>query len=72
LFEKRGIPAASIITDVFHATGRAMAEAWGVPDYEYLAILYNDATPTENQLDQRARDIVPQIVDILLGKHLPH
>ena len=23
-------------------------------------------------LDQRAHDIVPQIVDILLGKHLPH
>jgi hypothetical protein len=30
------------------------------------------ANLTEAQLDQRARDIVPHIVDILLGKHLPH
>jgi hypothetical protein len=70
LFEKRGIPAASIITDVFQATGRAMAEAWGVPDYKYLAIPHPIANLTEAQLDQRAREIVPQIVDILLGKHL--
>ena len=70
LFEKRGLPAASIITDVFHATGRAMAEAWGVPDYKYLAMTHPIANLTEAQLDQRARDIAPQIVDILLGKHL--
>ena len=70
LFEKRGLPAASIITDVFHATGRAMAEAWGVTDYKYLAMPHPIANLTEAQLDQRARDIVPQIVDILLGKHL--
>ena len=49
-----------------------MAEAWGVPDYKYLAIPHPIANLTEEQLDQRARDIVPQIVDILLGKHLPH
>ena len=72
VFEKRGIPAASIITDVFHATGRGMAEAWGVPDYKYLVMPHPIANLTEVQLDQRARDIVPQIVDILLGKHLPH
>jgi hypothetical protein len=71
LFEKHGIPAASIITDVFQATGRAMAEAWGVPDYRYLAMPHPIANLTEEQLDQRARQIVPEIVDILLGKHLP-
>ena len=70
LFENRGLPAASIITDVFYATGRAMAEAWGVPDYKYLAMLHPIANLTEAQLDQRARDIDPQIVDILSSKHL--
>jgi len=34
LFEKHGIPAASIITDVFDATRRAMAQAWGLPNYK--------------------------------------
>ena len=72
LFEKHGVPAASIITDVFHATGKAMAEAWGVPDYKYLAMPHPIANLTEAGLDQRAREIVPQIVDILLGKHLPN
>jgi hypothetical protein len=72
LFEKRGLPAASIITDVFHATGRAMAEAWGVPDYKYLAMPHPIANLTEEQVDQRARDIVPHVVDILLGGHLAH
>jgi len=72
VFEKRGLPAASIITDVFEATGRAMAEAWGVPDYKYLAMPHPIANITEEQLDQRARESVPAIVDLLLGKHLPH
>jgi hypothetical protein len=70
LFEKRGVPAASIITDVFESTGRAMAEAWGVPDYKYLAIPHPIANLTAEQLEQRARQIVPQVVDLLLGKHL--
>ncbi len=68
LFEKRGVPAASIITDVFQATGRAMAEAWGVPDYKYLAMPHPIANLTEEQLDQRAREIVPQVLELLLDK----
>jgi hypothetical protein len=70
LFEKRGVPAASIITDVFEATGRAMAEAWGVPDYKFLALPHPIANLTDDQLEQRAREIMPQVVDLLLGKHL--
>jgi hypothetical protein len=31
VFEKVGVPSASIITDVFEKTGRAMAEQWGLP-----------------------------------------
>ncbi len=66
LFEKHGIPAASIITDVFESTGRAMAVAWGVPTYKYLAMPHPIANLTEEQLDSRAREMVPQIVDLLL------
>lgn len=69
IFEKRGVPAASIITDVFLDTGRAMAEAWGVPDYRFLAMPHPIANLTEEQLDQRAREMVPQIVELLLDKN---
>lgn len=66
LFEKHGIPAASIITDVFESTGRAMAVAWGVPTYKYLAMPHPIANLTEEELDSRAAEMVPQIVDLLL------
>jgi hypothetical protein len=66
VFEKVGIPAASIITDVFERTGRAMAQAWGVPEYKFLAMPHPIANLTEAQLDQRAREIAPEVVKLLL------
>lgn len=70
LFEKQGIPAASIVTDVFEATGRAMAQAWGLPDYKFLSMPHPIANLTDEELDQRARDMVPQVVQLLLeGQH---
>jgi len=66
VFEKAGIPAASIVTDVFHATGRAMAHAWGVPEYKFLEMPHPIANLSEAELDQRAREMAPQIVKLLL------
>ena len=66
LLEKHGVPSASIITDVFQATGRAMAQAWGLPDYKFLAMPHPIANLTEVELDRRAREIVPEIVKLLL------
>ncbi len=66
VFEKVGLPAASIITDVFEATGRAMAQSWGLPNYKYLAMPHPIANLTEAQLDQRAREIAPEVVKLLL------
>lgn len=66
LFEKHGVPAASIVTDVFEETGRAMAQAWGVPDYKFLSMPHPIANLTEAELDQRAQAMVPQIVQLLL------
>jgi len=66
VFEKVGMPAASIVTDVFEATGRAMAVSWGVPEYKFLAMPHPIANLTEAQLDQRAREIAPEVVKLLL------
>jgi hypothetical protein len=43
-----------------------MAEQWGVPRYRYLAMPHPIANLTEAQLDQRAREIAPEIVKLLL------
>ena len=66
LFEKAGVPAASIVTDVFQRTGRAMAEQWGVPTYKFLAMPHPIANLTEAQLEQRAQEIAADIAKLLL------
>ena len=66
LFEKNGVPAASIVTDVFQATGRAMAQSWGLPAYKFLAMPHPIANLSEAQLDQRAREIAPEVVKLIL------
>ena len=43
-----------------------MAQAWGLPNYQFLAMPHPIANLTEEELDQRARDMVPQIVHLLL------
>ncbi len=66
LLEKAGVPSASIVTDVFEVTGRAMAERWGQPYYRFLAMPHPIANLTEAELDQRAREVVPEVVKLLL------
>jgi hypothetical protein len=66
LFEKRGVPAASIVTDRFVETGRAMAKAWGLPTYKFLSMPHPTANLTEAELDQRARKITPEVITLLL------
>jgi len=66
LLEKTGIPSASIVTDIFEKTGRAMAEQWGLPRYKFLAMPHPIANLSETELDLRAREIVPEIVKLLL------
>jgi len=66
LFEKEGVPAASIVTDDFIETGRAMAKTWGLPDYEFLSMPHPTANLTEEELDQRAQEITPKVTQLLL------
>ena len=66
LFEKLGVPAVSIVTDVFEATGHAMAQSWGVPEYKFLALPHPIANLSDADLDARARSIAPAIVQLLL------
>ena len=66
LFEKQGVPAASIVTDGFIETGRAMAKSWGLPDYKFLIMPHPTANLTEEEMDQRASEIAPEVADLLL------
>ena len=43
-----------------------MAQSWGLPDYKFLSLPHPIANLSEAQLDQRAREIAPEIVKLLL------
>jgi hypothetical protein len=66
VFVQHGVPSASIVTDVFKVTGRAMARSWGVPEFRFLAMPHPIANLTAAELDQRADAIVPEVVRLLL------
>jgi hypothetical protein len=66
VLEKHAVPSASIVTDVFEKTARAMAEQWGVPTYKFLMMPHPIANLTEDELDRRAREIVPEVVKLIL------
>jgi len=60
------MPSASIITELFIPTGRAMARTWGLPDFRFLAMPHPIANLNEKELDERAAAIAPQVVKLLL------
>ena len=66
MFEQHGIPSASIVTDVFKVTGAAMARTWGLPDFRFLAMPHPIANLNDVELDERAKAIVPEVVELLL------
>jgi hypothetical protein len=66
VLEKAGVPSASIVTDVFELTGRAMAEQWGVPTTASCIMPHPIANLTEAELDHRAREMAPRVLKLLL------
>jgi hypothetical protein len=66
LFEKHGVPAVAIVTDALAETGKAMAQAWGLPNYKFLTVPHPIANLTEEELNQRAMGISSKVVHLLL------
>ena len=66
VFEQHGVPSASIITEVFKVTGKAMAATWGLPEFRFIMMPHPIANLTPAQLDQRAEAILPEVVKLLL------
>ena len=65
LLEKEGIPAISIVTDAFVETGNIMASNWGLAGFRFLSVPHPVANLNDKELDQRANDVVGEIVDLL-------
>jgi hypothetical protein len=67
LLEREGIPAVAIVTDVFRATGAAMATSWGVPGYRFLETPHPIANLSDKDLDDRAAALVEPVAALLRG-----
>ena len=42
-----------------------MARSWGLAEFRFLEMPHPIANLTEEQLDQRAREIAPAVIDLL-------
>lgn len=65
VFEKKGIPAAAIITHTFTASANAMARRNGYPDYRYAMVPHPLSSLDAEQVRERAREVLPQVLAIL-------
>ena len=65
LMERAGTPAIGIITEPFHATARAMAAAWGMEGYPYLATPHPIANLADAELDERADRLLEAVEGLL-------
>jgi hypothetical protein len=65
LLERAGVPAVSICTDAFIPAAEAMAKVYGFPGYRFVTMPHPLASLGEKQLEERARDLIPDVLRIL-------
>lgn len=65
LLERAGVPAASICSDAFLASSRAMATVLGAPDHRFAAVEHPVAYLGPDELRARAAAVVPELLAIL-------
>jgi hypothetical protein len=65
LMERAGTPAIGIVTEPFRATGEAMATAWGMAGYPFLATPHPIANLQDKELDERADRLLDAVEALL-------
>jgi hypothetical protein len=63
--ERRGIPAAAVMTDRFVATADAVVEVNGLASYPFVVIPHPIASDSDEELRVKAEDSVARIVAVL-------
>ena len=63
--ERRGIPAAAVMTDRFTVTAEAVVELNGLAGYPYVVIPHPIASDSDDELKAKAEASVARIVEVL-------
>ena len=67
MLERAGVPAVSICTDAFVVPARAMADVYGVPDFDFVTIPHPIASLGPAEIEANLREVVSDVVRILMG-----
>ncbi|GAC1324614.1 MAG: hypothetical protein NVSMB2_22840 [Chloroflexota bacterium] len=65
IFERKGLQTAAIVTDTFRRAGDAMARVQGFTQYRYAAITHPISSLDQEQIRERARAALPEVLAIL-------
>ena len=65
IFEREGVQTAALLTHIFLRPGDAMARVQGFSDYRYVTIEHPISSLDQDQIRQRAREALPQVLNIL-------
>lgn len=67
-FEGLGIPTAVVCTEPFIPTAKSMAKILGMPDYPFVTVTHPLGSLKPDELNERARMALPQVMGILMGQ----
>jgi hypothetical protein len=65
VLERAGVPAVSICTDSFVVPARAMADVYGMPEFEFVTITHPIASLTPEQIEANVQPVIGDVVRIL-------
>ncbi len=66
--ERRGKPAAAVLTDRFVVTAKVRAEACGIPDYPFVVVPHPLGRLSDDLVWARAEGALPRVIALLLGE----
>jgi len=67
VLEEKGVPTAVVVTDAFLREAHVQRTALGMEELEPVVIKHPLSTLKEEEIEDRAREILPQMKNILLG-----
>jgi hypothetical protein len=65
VLERAGVPTVSICTDAFMIPAKAMADVYGLPDFEFVTIPHPIASLTAAEIETTVRPVIADVVRIL-------